>query len=84
MKGVKDMEGIYKGKDTKLYEFYFYIDGLIDNPHFHNLSKEDLDAIKYLKKFFELMNEDFESNSYMCIIEGVTNYLIEQAKKGVF
>lgn len=78
------MEEIYKEKDTKLYEFYFYIDDLINNPHYHNLSDEDLDALKYLKKFFELMNEGFESDSYMRDIEGLTDYLIEQAKKGVF
>ena len=78
------MEGIYKGKDTKLYEFYFYIDGLINNPNFHNLSKEDLDTLKYLKKFFELMNEGFISDAYMYDIEEITDYMIEQAKKGVF
>lgn len=78
------MEGIYKGKDTKLYEFYFYIDGLINNPHYHNLSDEDLNSLKYLKKFFELMNEGFQQNAYMHDIEKITDYMIEQAKKGVF
>lgn len=78
------MEGIYKGKDTKLYEFYFYIDGLIDNPHYHNLTKEDIDALQYLKKFFKLMNEGFNQNTFMSDVEGITDYMIEEAKKGVF
>ena len=78
------MEEIYKGKNTKLYEFYFYIDGLINNPNFHNLSDEDLDSLKYLKKFFELMNEGFNQNTIMSDVEEITDYMIDQVKKGVF